>query len=74
MGDYVATCVICREQYVGQSKNKFSKRWWSHRDVDNKLDNTDDSDLTALSRFYSVFHGVIYKLPIYESYSVSIVE
>ena len=26
-GIYVATCVICHEQYVGQTSNKFSKRW-----------------------------------------------
>jgi len=30
-GFYVATCVICDEQYVGQTKNKFSMRWSSHR-------------------------------------------
>jgi len=28
-GIYAATCVICHEQYVGQTKNKFSKRWSS---------------------------------------------
>ena len=26
-GIYVAACVICHEQYVGQTSNKFSKRW-----------------------------------------------
>ena len=30
-GIYVATCVICHEQYVGQTSNKFSKRWSAHR-------------------------------------------
>ena len=30
-GIYVATCVICHEQYVEQTKNKFSTRWSSHR-------------------------------------------
>jgi len=30
-GIYVATCFICHEQYVGQTKNKFSTRWTSHR-------------------------------------------
>ena len=29
-GIYVVTCVICHEQYVGQTKNKFSTRWSSH--------------------------------------------
>jgi len=30
-GIYVATCVLCHEQYVGQTKNKYSKRWSAHR-------------------------------------------
>ena len=30
-GIYVATCKLCGEQYVGQTSNKFSKRWNSHR-------------------------------------------
>jgi len=29
-GLYVATCVICHEQYVGQSINKSSTKWASH--------------------------------------------
>ena len=29
-GIYVVTCVICHEQYVGQTSNKFSKRWSGH--------------------------------------------
>ena len=30
-GIFVATCVICHEQYAGQTSNKFSKRWSAHR-------------------------------------------
>jgi len=30
-GIYVATFMICHEQYVGQTSNKFSKRWSAHR-------------------------------------------
>jgi len=26
----VATCLICHQQYVGQTVNKFSTRWWFH--------------------------------------------
>ena len=29
-GIYVTTCVICHEQYVGQTSNKFSKRNFPH--------------------------------------------
>jgi len=32
----LATCVICNEKYVGQTVNKFSKRWSSHRIYWNK--------------------------------------
>ena len=35
-GIYVATCVMCHEQYVGQTSNKFSKRWSAHRSNWNK--------------------------------------
>ena len=30
-GIYAATCVICHEQYVGQTIRKFLTRWSSHR-------------------------------------------
>jgi len=30
-GVYMATCVTCNEQYVGQTTNKVSTRWSSHR-------------------------------------------
>ena len=54
-GIYVATCVICHEQYVGQTSNKFSKRWSAHRSNWNKQNcKTDsDKDQMALSRHYS---------------------
>ena len=43
-GIYVATCVICHEQYVGHTSNKFSKRWSAHRSNWNKQDCKTDSD------------------------------
>jgi len=54
IGIYVATCVICHEQYVGQTSNKFYKRWSAHRSNWNKQDcKTDrDKDQMALSRHY----------------------
>jgi len=75
-GIYVATCVICHEQYVGQNSNKFSKRWSAHRSNWNKQDcKTDsDKDQMALSRHYSENHGTINKPPLYEAYIVTFVE
>jgi len=50
----VVTCVICHEQYVAQTSNKFSKRLSAHRSNWNKQDcKTDsDKDQMALSRHY----------------------
>ena len=49
-GIYVATCVICHEQYVGQTSNKFSKRWSAHRSNWNKQDCKTDSDKDQMCR------------------------
>ena len=75
-GMYVAACVICHEQYVGQTSNKFSKRWSAHRSNQNKQDcKTDsDKDQIALSRHYSENHGTINKPPLHEAYAVAFVE
>ena len=77
-GIYVATCVVCHEQYVGQTSNKFSKRWSAHRSYWNKQDcKTDsDKDQMALSRHYSGNHGTINKphLHLHEAYTVTFVE
>ena len=44
-GIYVATCVMCHEQYVVQTSNKISKRWSAHRGNWNKQDcKTDGSN------------------------------
>jgi len=71
---YVATCVICHEQYVGQTMNKFSKRWSSHRRNCNRPNCKNDKDEVALSRHYSVFHGIVNKPPVHEAYTVTFVE
>jgi len=75
-GIYVATSVICHEQYVGQTSNKFFKRWSAHRSTWNKQDYKTDSvkDQMALSRHYSEKHGTISKPPLHEAYSVTFVE
>jgi len=41
-GIYIATCKLCGEQYVGQTSNKFSKRWNSHRSSWNAVNLSDD--------------------------------
>jgi len=30
-GIYMATCLLCKEKYVGQTKNKISVRWTAYR-------------------------------------------
>jgi len=76
-GVYVAICVICHEQYGGQTKNKFSKRWSSHSNSWNRLNcdiDENNKDEVALSRHFSEFHGNVNKPPIHEAYSVTFVE
>jgi len=63
----VATCVICNKKYVGQTTNKFSKRWSSHRSNWNRPDCKNDKDEVALSRHYLVFHGIVNEPPIHEA-------
>ena len=75
-GIYVATCVICHEQYVGRTSNKFSKRWSAHRSNWNKqyCKTDSDKDQMALSRHYSENHGTINKPPLHEAYTFTFVE
>ena len=53
-GIYVATCVICHEQHIGQTSNKFSKRWSAHCSNWNKqyCKTDSDKDQMALSWHY----------------------
>ena len=48
-GIYVATCRLCHKQYVGQTINKFPKRWCHHRFIWNqfKYDHIDNSFIHA---------------------------
>ena len=75
-GIYVATCVICHEQYVAQTKNKFSKRWSAHRSSWNRPNcKNDKNEEVVLSRHYALFHGNVNKpAPTHEAYIVTFVE
>jgi len=72
--DYVATCVICNQQYVGQTLNKFSIEWTSHPSNWNKPDIMDDSDQIVLPRNYSVFHDIINKPTVYQALTATFVK
>ena len=52
----MATCRLCHKQYIGQTINKFSKRWCHHSFIWNqfKYDNIDDN--AALLHHYHTFH------------------
>jgi len=74
---YVATCVVCHEQYVGQTKNKFFTRWSSHRSSWNRPNCEIDEynkDKVALLRHFSESHGNVNKQPIHEAYIATFVE
>ena len=72
-GIHVATCVICHEQYFGQTKNKFSTRWSSHRSNWNRpnCDIDENNKDVALLRYFPEFHGNVNKPPIHEAYIVT---
>ena len=55
-GIYVATYRLCHKKYMGQTINKFSKRWCHYRFIWNqfKYDNIDDNP--ALLHHYHTFH------------------
>ena len=62
-GIYVAQCRICNQSYVGQTVNKYSKRWNSHRKNWNdglnsiiKKTNNLHSDEQALLTHYQKHH------------------
>ena len=61
-GIYGAECKICQELYIGQTKNKFSVRWNSHRAKWKNLcsskinDFKDNTDEAAMFSHYRKFH------------------
>ena len=58
-GIYVANCVNCNAQYVGQTKNKFSVRWNNHRHTWKKFDISTKNDSTALLQHYKSNHNLL---------------
>ena len=73
-GVYVATCVTCGEQYVGQTANKFSTRWNAHRSAWKKYDISDNTDQAALLRHAALHFDINDKPQIFDCYSVYFVE
>ena len=66
--------MICHEQYAGQTANKFSTRWSSHRSNWNNPDNKYQSDQKVLSRHYSLFPDIIHHRFFHENYNDTPVE
>ena len=72
---YVATCFICHEQYVGQTKNRFFVRWTAHRNSWKTFDISAKGDKAALLKHYNLCHPLILmeKPELSECFSVTFV-
>ena len=56
-GIYAAQCLKCKHIYVGQTKNKFSVRWTSHRYFwRSNCEKSQQSDKAALLIHYNTHH------------------
>ena len=55
-GIYVATCLLWKEQYVGQTKNKFSVTWIAHRNNWHKSTGKEEG---ALIKHHTMKHPAI---------------
>jgi len=66
--------MICNQEYVGQTVNKFSTEWTSHQSNWNKPDFVDDSDQIFLPRKYSVFHDILNKTTVYQALTATLVK
>ena len=55
-GIYAAQCKLCKEHYVGQTINTFSKRWTAHHSIWNKFEIAKNNDKAALLTHFSKFH------------------
>ncbi|MEC8566984.1 MAG: reverse transcriptase domain-containing protein, partial [Pseudomonadota bacterium] len=80
-GIYAAECSICKNLYVGQTKNKFSTRWNNHRNSwkNQRLGNKkvkDENDNAALYKHYTKHHPEIdiAKLELADAYGVLFIE
>ena len=73
-GIYVATCILCNAQYVGQTVNKFSVRWAAHRSTWNNFNLEQEGDQVALLRHFATFHSIKDEPNIYDCFTVTLVE
>ena len=55
-GIYVAICRLYHKQYIGQTINKFSKRWCHHRFIWNQFKYVNIDDKAAFLHNYHTFH------------------
>jgi len=62
--DLCGDFMICYQQYVGQTVNRFSMRYSVHQGTWNKPHN----QLVLTRRRYTVFHGILNAPPIHDSY------
>ena len=72
-GIYVANCVTCHEEYVGQTS--INVHWDGHCNAvatSNKLDNAGDKDETTSLRRYTKSLGLLNKPPSHKSYIVTL--
>ena len=56
-GIYAAQCKLCNEFYVGQTKNKFSVRWSSHRTFWKTKNTANNTDKAALLLHFHNHHN-----------------
>jgi len=73
-GIYVATCKLYGEQYVGQTSNKFWKRWNYHRSSWKAVNLPDDQEQVPLLQHVVHEHDIEKKLKISECFIVTFVE
>ena len=73
---YVVTCRLCHKQYIGQTINKFSKRWCHHRFIWNQLKYDEIDDKTASLHHCHTFHRLTLQTTpdIADCFSVTFVE
>jgi len=73
-GIYVAACKLCGEQYDGQTSNKFSKCWNSHRSSWDTFNLSNDQEQVPLLHHVVQEHKIENKPKISECFIVTFVE
>ena len=78
-GIYSAQCTICKEIYVGQTKNSFNVRWNAHRNSWKKFQRNSDlvgkGDESALFKHYfEKHHNVIENIRLDNAYKIMFLE